>query len=108
MRWWGSLHIMSLPHTTPPPLPSHHTTTLNLTRHDTTTLNLTLTHLPHTTPQHHPHTPPYPHTTSLPLTQLIHPNLNNFFVTDAAWAFACYLETWAVIPQVIGGGGWWW
>lgn len=38
---------------------------------------------------------------SLVLALLIHPNLNNFFVTDAAWAFACYLETWAVIPQLL-------
>jgi len=38
---------------------------------------------------------------SLALALLIHPNLNNFFVTDAAWAFACYLETWAVIPQLL-------
>lgn len=31
---------------------------------------------------------------------LVHPSLNNFFVTDVAWAFACYLETLAVVPQL--------
>jgi len=35
------------------------------------------------------------------LSLLVHPSLNNFFVTDCAWAFACYLETWAVMPQLV-------
>jgi len=35
------------------------------------------------------------------LALLVHPHLNNFFVTDAAWAYACYLETFAVVPQLV-------
>lgn len=37
---------------------------------------------------------------ALLLALLVHPSLNSFFVTDCAWAFACYLETLAIIPQM--------
>lgn len=31
---------------------------------------------------------------------IIHPRLNGNFVTDTAWTFACYLETFAMVPQL--------
>jgi len=31
----------------------------------------------------------------------IHPSLNMFLLTDASWAYACYLETLAVVPQLM-------
>jgi len=31
----------------------------------------------------------------------MHPHLNMFFLTDASWAYACYLETFAVVPQLM-------
>lgn len=38
---------------------------------------------------------------------LLHPNLNGNFLTDTAWAFALYLESVAILPQIMlfqGGG----
>lgn len=34
------------------------------------------------------------------LALVLHPNLNNFWATDSAWAFALYLEAVAVLPQL--------
>jgi len=34
------------------------------------------------------------------LAFLVHPNLNNDFLSDVAWVFAAYLETVALIPQL--------
>lgn len=35
------------------------------------------------------------------LAFVMHPSLNVFFLTDSMWAYACYLETMAVIPQLL-------
>lgn len=37
----------------------------------------------------------------LMLALALHPSLNSFFLTDASWAYACYLETFAVVPQLM-------
>merc|ERR1719160_681644 len=34
------------------------------------------------------------------LSLIFHPNLNNFLPSDIAWAFALYLESVAVLPQL--------
>lgn len=44
------------------------------------------------------------------LALLFHPNLNGHFIADYSWTFACYLETFALIPQLVlfqrsGSGG---
>jgi hypothetical protein len=33
--------------------------------------------------------------------QLIHPRLNNFFLTDTLWTFAAYLESVSIYPQIM-------
>lgn len=35
------------------------------------------------------------------LALAFHPNLNGHFVADYTWTFACYLETFALLPQLI-------
>jgi len=37
----------------------------------------------------------------LVLALALHPSLNNFFLTDSMWAYGCYLETMAVVPQLL-------
>lgn len=37
----------------------------------------------------------------LVLALAVHPTLNSSFVTDSLWAYACYLETMAVVPQLV-------
>lgn len=37
---------------------------------------------------------------ALLIALIFHPNLNNNFFTDSAWAFALYLEAVAILPQV--------
>jgi len=37
---------------------------------------------------------------ALALSILLHPNLNNNFLTDIAWTFALYLEAVAIFPQI--------
>ena len=32
--------------------------------------------------------------------QILHPNLNNFFLADVAWTFSLYIEAVAVLPQL--------
>jgi len=34
------------------------------------------------------------------LAIVIHPSLNGNFMTDVAWTFSCYLETFAMVPQL--------
>jgi len=35
------------------------------------------------------------------LAVVLHPSLNSYFLTDSLWAYACYLETVAVVPQLL-------
>jgi drug/metabolite transporter (DMT)-like permease len=37
---------------------------------------------------------------ALVIAVLLHPSLNNNFITDTAWAFALYLEAVAIVPQL--------
>lgn len=37
----------------------------------------------------------------LVLALAVHPSLNSFFFTDVSWTYACYLETFAVVPQLM-------
>ncbi len=32
--------------------------------------------------------------------QVLHPNLNNYFLADVAWTFSLYIEAVAVLPQL--------
>lgn len=46
---------------------------------------------------------------TLVMALILHPNLNNSFLADTAWTFACYLESVAILPQLFmfqkkGGG----
>jgi ER lumen protein retaining receptor len=34
------------------------------------------------------------------LAVLVHPNLNDFWLTDIAWAYSMYVETFAILPQL--------
>lgn len=38
---------------------------------------------------------------TLLVAAIMHPNLNNNWFTDTAWAFALYLEAVAILPQII-------
>ena len=35
------------------------------------------------------------------LALIFHPNLNGHFLADYSWTFACYLETFALVPQLV-------
>ena len=35
------------------------------------------------------------------LALIFHPNLNGHFIADYSWTFACYLETFALVPQLV-------
>lgn len=42
-------------------------------------------------------TPPHPS----PRAQFVHPTLNRHFVSDTAWTFSMYLESMAIVPQLV-------
>ena len=37
----------------------------------------------------------------LVFAMLVHPSLNNFWLTDVCWAAAMYMETFAIFPQLV-------